>query len=518
MKFEYIYIDIDDDVSSAVEKILNSAGDNIILFVPDGAEIATSVSSFKLISREAEVAGKKVFINSEEATIIKMAEKAGIEVVEYEEKKTSRRKGPSFIMDIAPPERKAIVKKIEKEESIKENEDLMEKQKKVSKKRTRNRFGLKKILSFVIAIVIIIFVSFYLFAKADITVVSKKYNYSAQSAVLASINLEDIKQSTFEIPAQYFNFDKEVSQKFEATGSSNAGGKSSGIIKIYNNYSSKPQTLVATTRFISKNEGKLFRLIKQTVVPGAKVVNGKITPSYIEAEVEADKIGEEFNIAPDEFSIPGFAGTSRAGKFYGESEKSMMGGYVGDAKVVSAEDLKKAKEKTTEIVHIALEEEMQSKFSDDFKILEDAIIFEIKTVEFSAKENDQRDYFDCLIKGSLKIMSFNEKDIVNLFISDAIGNKAELEEKEFYSQNLKYGVPRLDFVKGQMSFPVDAEIVFRDKIDDKSFINEIAGSTRGGSTSFFQSIEGVSGVKLNITPGFLPILPFRNNNIQIAID
>ena len=56
--------------------------------------------------------------------------------------------------------------------------------------------------------------------------------------------------------------------------------KARGSLTVYNEYSSSPQTLVATTRFESP-EGKIFRIEKNIVVPGAKIEEGKIIASTI---------------------------------------------------------------------------------------------------------------------------------------------------------------------------------------------------------------------------------------------
>ena len=62
--------------------------------------------------------------------------------------------------------------------------------------------------------------------------------------------------------------------------------KAQGTLTIYNAYSSAPQTLVATTRFVTP-DGKIFRLTNEVTVPGAKITNGQIVPSSINAPIAA---------------------------------------------------------------------------------------------------------------------------------------------------------------------------------------------------------------------------------------
>ena len=112
------------------------------------------------------------------------------------------------------------------------------------------------------------------------------------------------------IQGEVLEAEKEVSQNFTAHGKKLKSTKAHGTMRIYNNYSTAAQTLVATTRFIS-NEGKLFRTKERVVIPGGYYEGGKLAAGFIDIEVIADQPGEDYNIDPSTFSIPGFVGTSK---------------------------------------------------------------------------------------------------------------------------------------------------------------------------------------------------------------
>ena len=52
-------------------------------------------------------------------------------------------------------------------------------------------------------------------------------------------------------PRRFFPFQKIFTQLFPASGEQNVSLKAQGTITIYNAYSSSPQSLVATTRFVT---------------------------------------------------------------------------------------------------------------------------------------------------------------------------------------------------------------------------------------------------------------------------
>ncbi len=79
--------------------------------------------------------------------------------------------------------------------------------------------------------------------------------------------------------------------------------KARGFVTIYN-FHNKPQSLIATTRLTSQS-GLIFRIDENIVVPSVKSVNGEDVPGEIKVSMTADKIGLEYKIEPDKFSIPG---------------------------------------------------------------------------------------------------------------------------------------------------------------------------------------------------------------------
>lgn len=87
-----------------------------------------------------------------------------------------------------------------------------------------------------------------------------------------------------------------------------------GTVTIYND-STRPQPLIATTRFLSE-EGVLFRLDEGVTVQGESAVT---------ATVSADEPGAIGDIGPSDFTIPGL-NEARQLEVYAESTDPMTGG------------------------------------------------------------------------------------------------------------------------------------------------------------------------------------------------
>ncbi len=148
-----------------------------------------------------------------------------------------------------------------------------------------------------------------------------------------------VESTKDELPLEIMQISHEEKDIFKPTGIKQVSKKSSGQVVLYNSYSSQPQTLIQDTR-LQTSDGKIYRLPKTIVVPGAKVEGGKITASEIETAVFADKPGEEYNIGLTDFTLPGFKDPEKREKIYGRSKTEMKGGLVGETTVIAESDIK----------------------------------------------------------------------------------------------------------------------------------------------------------------------------------
>lgn len=555
MKFENIYIDIDDDVSAVVERILDAKGQNLVLSVPEHSKISESILNLRLLYREAKASQKNLFISTDVEEITAMAEEVGIPVLDREVKQPvpqPKRRASSYIRDIAPPQRQkasgkrigsrvdglelsddslinvVLKKKNVTDDSAKEKivessmieEEITESDLNRQGPALKNRRFSKKAMGigFIVFFVAILFFGFlYLFSQAQINLTTQKTEWQGQDAILASKSIDAIDANAFKVPAEYLKFSRQVSEIFPATGQKDVKEFSQGKVKIFNSYSSTPQILVANTRFMS-SDGKLFRLASNLQVPGAQVQDGKIIPSSVDAKLIADQVGADYNISPSHFNIPGFQGTPKYSKFYAESSEAMTGGFVGVAKIITKSDLDDARSKLNDVAKISLDQEFQVKFPTGFKLLNEAKTFNVDKIVFSNKEGDRADNFRGDLSLSLKALVFKEDDIQQIFVANAIKDNSTLVEKELVSADFSYGSPRLDFDKGLLSFPVSGHLVFRNKIDSDNLKSQIAGMSAENLNRFFSGISGLEKVEVIIKPHLFDFMPLNSRNLKITIN
>lgn len=165
------------------------------------------------------------------------------------------------------------------------------------------------------------------FARAEVSVVPKKQTVPVSLAATA-YDRPGEGQLRFETLTKTIT--KEV--VLTATDTEYREVKAFGKIRIFNNYSTSPQTFIEETRFMA-SDGKIYKTGKgvRVTVPGKK----GSTPGFVDATVYAAEPGSAYNKDLDDFTIPGFQGSPKYTGFTARSLTPMAGGFQGTAALVS---------------------------------------------------------------------------------------------------------------------------------------------------------------------------------------
>lgn len=198
----------------------------------------------------------------------------------------------------------------------------------------------------------------------------------------ATLNQETQTSASY----QFISVSDSISEDVEFTESEEREVKASGKIVIYNEFSSAPQKLIATTRFESPS-GLIYMMDEAVTVPGTTTKNGVVTPGSVEATVTAEKTGTNYNTDPTDFTIPGFKGTSKYSKFYARSEGPIDGGATGIVYFLSQEKDTELQTKLREDLHQRLKERLSSETPENFVIFENSFVFESKSNTGSSVES-----------------------------------------------------------------------------------------------------------------------------------
>ena len=353
------------------------------------------------------------------------------------------------------------------------------------------------VLTGVICLIILGIIFCSTLSKAEIVIKPKTEKIQFQTELNVNKNVAFIELDNNRIPGQFFQVEKEEQREFPATQEKELKEKAKGIITVYNQYSSAPQTIV---------------------IPGAKVEGGQIIASSIDIEVEAAEPGDKYNIGPVSFTIPGFKGTSKYIGFYGKSTQPMTGGVVGKVKVVSEEDIQGA----TDVLAVELKgkakKELEKKIPSDLKILEDTILEEIIESSSNIEANQPAERFTLKVKVAAKVLGFNENDAISL-INDNLKSKIS-EDKSLISDTIEfsYTITDINLEKGTAKLACDVEENVAWNINLEEIKRALAGKNEIEVRQYFASRVEIESVKVIFWPFWVKNIPSKEDKIKITLD
>lgn len=363
------------------------------------------------------------------------------------------------------------------------------------------------------ALLIALAVLYFVLPKADVSVVAKSVSVEQDLSITADKNLSKADSNAGRIPAQMIKLDKKESAEFDATGERQFNDKAKGTITVYNEFSSSAQALVEKTRFVS-DDGKIFRTTKSVTIPGAKIVDGNIEASSINVEVIADEAGDSYNIGPSNFKIPGFQGTAKYDKFYGVSKEAMSGGVIGSSKVVTAEDIQRAKDQVWQTLRNSLDQEFKSQVPEGLKFLDNAKKQEISETSTTAEAGAKAEKFTMTVRGTVTALLLDENDIYELAAKKISGAGTDKDIKKEES-SITYKDIIFDFTKGTIKFKAHVTAKLVSKMEPEKIREEIAGKSESEVKDIMAGHPEIDRAQIVFWPFWVKSVPSSLDKIKI---
>lgn len=533
------YINPDQDIISVIHRLLSVGERRIILNIPPNAKITQDSISLRILKREAQEMEKEIMIVSNDTKTLKLAREAGLKT--YQEKAPIYKKRLDDIpRDRVIPEKKPFAKKspgaassflefISGKHHQSKKEDTREKQTLARGRRQRlkpdkeKRFHflghLNKIiyLFLIVCLVVAGIVAYLVLPQAKIEILPKQELLTFELEVVANPETSQPDLSLNKIPGQLISVTSSQSQKFEATDENYVASKAKGRLRIYNNFNSQEQVLIATTRFVPEGTDLVFRIPQRVVVAGAKIVGDKIEPSFIEVEVVADQPGIEYNIGPATFKIPGFLGSPKYEGFYGRSLEPMRGGSQGQGKTVSEDDVNRAKESLTALLQEIAQDDLTKKIPANLKFLSQCQQRKLINLETSAEPGDAVENFIAKAEIELVAIVFDESDLKELVEQNILSQISDKKHSLPQTQIFEYLECQIEPQPQQARFKVRVQEKAAFKIDQDKLFQDLVDKDAQELENYFKSYEGVDKARVSFWPFWVKKIPNNKQNFELKI-
>lgn len=405
--------------------------------------------------------------------------------------------------DILPPEK-----------ITREKKEVLRQKEKPSRKKRKSPY------IFLLLIIFggIFYFSAYHFSKAEIIVYPNFRIFKDKTNLTLSKDAKNVNFQDKILPLEEIEIKSSISQEFKATGQSKEAKKAKGTIRVFNEYSTYPLPLRAKTRFMSAS-GKVFITPQRVVVPGKKLVKGKWEPGYIDIEVEAMEPGEDYNIEPTTFSLPGLSGTSLYTLVYAKSFQKMEGGEEKEFPEVTKDDLENAKlatfSKLKEVQRSKLEEKAKD---ENLYIIQESISQEEIESSPSVKEGAGVSTFSYKVEGKTTAFAFKKDDLKNFilhYIKERISDNEKINEKKL---DIGWKVDEIDKDKGMVFLMVNFSAPIYQDFDLNDLKNYIKGAKISDAEKVIEGKPYISGVSIKISPRFIKRLPGEKERIKISLN
>lgn len=558
---DVLYIDVDDEITAVIDKVLASKHKIVALVLPKRASAFQSVVNMKLLKRSADQAKKSLVLITSEASLLPLAGGVGLHVSKSLQSKPEVPDAPektddkseaieeeAFAAGAAAVGASTTEPKLDRtkslaelsgdddeEETIELDDEIDEDPLKDSDSKDDKKAGKSKLKKFKIpnfnrfrlilfgggaALILLIFfgvMAFKVMPKAQITI----------STDSSAINVsQDIKLKTGAdvvldpaqaiVPATKQEVKKTLTQEVPATGEKNNGEKASGSIDMTGSDCSgpsySPPNDVAAGVGVTAN-GKTFVTQKKASFsptsydPGSGCFLYKANNIGIVAQTG----GANGNVTGATFTVAGRSDVTAVG--------SASGGTDVIVKVVAQADIDSAKQKITTTDSEAVKLELTAALQEaDLFAIENSFNTAAPTTKLSANVGDAADVVTVTQDLVYSMFGVKREDLEKI-VSEQVKTKIDPTKQSI----LDYGFDEATFTL-LTSQPDVTTVGFQttavtgSDLDEDEIKKQVAGKKANDAKELIGEYPGVTDVKVTYSPFWVSSIPKKTGKITVIIE
>lgn len=538
-----IYLEVDEDITSAIDKLTKSAHQEIQIVAAKRSTLMQSVINLRLLKKAAADAKKKVILVSGDRVTQNLAGRIGLPIAYQvgEEpispaaaavgrgssddeidggvigteiaKEAASRPGklpPSGaeVAEAAAPDVAAVAaKEPPKAQPAKKTQKVPN--------FSRMQHRVLWIGGGLLAVLLLLALNYY-FTTAKVTLYAKAEQVNASFSFTADPASARSDPSAGVLAATQPTANKTLSASVTATGSKDNGTKARGQMTVSNCYDNSPHTLVAGTRFVAP-DGKVFRSDSDVTVPGGTgSFFGCSTPGRATVSVTADQNGDSYNLASGtKYSIPALPSDQQAG-IYGTGGQ-MQGGTSKISKVITQGDIDKAKQAALDADKGDGANTLKSKVGKNQIMLEPSVQQNVISLNSNPDAGAESPTANLTIQVAYTALAVAKSELADL--TKAQEQKQIGEGQQIYedgSGNLKLTAEKAA-ASGAQKFNAAASAFVGTKINTDALAKQIKGKKYGDAADIAKNVPGVDRAEISLSPGWATSMPGIVKHIHVTI-
>ena len=539
---DIIYVDIDDEITTIIDKVRNSEGKVVALVLPKRATVFQSVVNMKLLKRAAEAAKKHVVLVTTEANLMPLAGAVGLHVAPTPQSK------PEIPAPIQPVDDEGLMDEPVEEEftadtagdrpvgelvkrsghvigggpeavSLDEEEpaDDGDEPAKVRKNRhlhvpNFNKFRLRLFLAVLAlaAIIVGLYFANVVLPHATIAITTNSSTVNVNLAPTLDTNAVALNTDKLIVPAKVEQQQSKISKQVPATGQKNTGDAATGSVTMTAGSCSAnvPSDVPAGTG-ISTNG--LTYISQEDASFGPKVVSGHCVWEATDIGIAAQNPGTKYNVNGATFSVAGRSDVTATG--------SASGGTDNVITVISQDDVDNAKKalatQDASSIKAALQQALQQ---DGLYPLGETFRAASTTVTTDKNVGDQADNVTVTQVINYTMFGVKKADLDALIkanIGTQIDTKSQIISNDGLGQSTINVTDATD-TREQISLQTTATV--GPDISVASIKRDAAGKRIGDVKSMIDIVPGVTSVDVQLSPFWVSTVPTNPHQVSVSID
>lgn len=293
--------------------------------------------------------------------------------------------------------------------------------------------------------------------------------------------------------------------------------KASGRLTLYNEYSKQSVRIIKNTRF-QTSDGKIYRSYAAVAVPGYKETGNTIIPGSVEVSVSAEKVGEQYNIGPSRFTLPGLAGGPMFDKMYAKSDESITGGFVGEVGIVSDSDLIAGRNTLEGLLASKLIDEVKSKVPDDKIFFPEVYrtVYEFDEYVGSATSTDNNTQ-EVRLTGVISAAVFDKSEFANYLARRELSNigEAMVAVDNWQELTVNSTMPDEIGVADDINLRVSGNANFVWQFDADAVAKDLVGLPKTDYEKVFLNYPAIYKAEVRISPFWVSHFPSNPSRIHV---
>ncbi len=518
-KKDVIYVDIDDDITSIIDKVKSASAPIVALVPPKRIGALQSVVNLKLLDRAANSAHKRVVLITSDHALTALAAGVAMPVARNLQSKPEIAEAPTDEGeldddviegdDISPlPSDESPVSEADKDQASGEKAAPLPLSERGKSHRAASVPNFDAFRNKIVLIGggILVLITFLVWAivfapRATVTITAKTTPYSVNTSLSARVGATLDAQKGV-MPAIAKEIKKTVSLDFQATGKKDVGEKATGPVKLSN--SSSVAVSVEAGTVLMSSSGAKFVTSEDVSVPAATLAfscPGFLCPGSATSTVTANAPGSSYNAASGSLSGgPSNITVTLTSPTSGGTDKTVT--------VVSEQDAQAAKEKLQTQDANTVKADLKKQFTTDMIAVEESYTVTPGNPVVSPAVGEEASTAKLSVETVYTMVGFARNDIRSVVEKDLTKQLAGLPNQTIYDSGMG-SIKFASFTQQDKTYTVNLSTTgsVGPSIDSAVLAKKLVGKREGEIIAEVKTYEGIRQVSVNFTPFWVSTAP-----------